>query len=124
VLLSEFAPRFLSVDQRDDTIVVSVDVPMLTEDLNMEQFGHELFALVEQHGCRKMVVRLRDVQLITSSGLGKMITLHRKMHRHQGRVVFCELTNPVEEVLTSSRLITYLHVASTLDAALGAVQSA
>lgn len=124
MMLSEFAPRFLSVNQHDDAVVVSVDVPMLTEEVNMEQFGHELFALVEQHGCRKMVVRLRGVQLITSAGLGKMITLHRKMHRHQGRVVFCELTHPVEDVLTSSRLITYLHVAPTLDAALGAVQSA
>ena len=59
-------------------------VELLTEDVNLEQFGHELFALVEQFGCRRVVVNLKEVRMVTSAGLGKMITLHRKMHRHQG----------------------------------------
>ena len=88
--------------------VVSVVVEWLTEDVNLEQFGHELFALVDQFGCRRLVVDLKTVKVITSSGLGKLITLHRKMHRHQGTVVFCTLQPPVEEVLQTSRLIKLL----------------
>ena len=93
---------------------------MLTEDVNLEQFGHELFALVEQFGCRRLIVDLHEVRVVTSAGLGKMITLHRKMHRHGGTVVFCQLQEAVEEVLHTSRLITYLHVAPDVAAALAA----
>lgn len=113
--LSEFESKFLSLEERGDTVVVDVEVTYLNEDMNLEQFGHELFALVDQFGCRRLLVSMRQVQMISSGGLGKMITLHRKMHRHQGMVVFCNLQPAVEDVLNTSRLITYLNVSSDVD---------
>lgn len=121
--LSEFTPKYLNLQQADDAVIVGVAVDLLTEESNLEQFGHELFALVEQFGCRRLVVNLSEVRMVTSAGLGKMITLHRKMHRHQGTVVFCNLQGAVEEVLRTSRLITYLQVASDVDSALAALGS-
>lgn len=117
----EFEPRYLVLEHRDALVIASVRVATLTEDMNLEQFGHELFALVEQLGCRKLVVNMRDVQMVTSAGLGKMIALHRKMHRVQGIVVFCHVQPAVEEILRNSRLITYLNVKSDLDSATGMV---
>ena len=55
--LTEFTPKYLHLDQADDAaVVVRISVQLLTEDVNLEQFGHELFALVEQFGCRRLVV--------------------------------------------------------------------
>ena len=120
--LSEFSPKYLKLQPAsDDAIIVRVAVELLTEDVNLEQFGHELFALVEQFGCRRLVVDLNEVRVVTSAGLGKMITLHRKMHRHQGSVVFCDVQPAVEDVLRTSRLITYLSVAANQQAALAAL---
>ena len=119
--LSEFTPKYLHLQQADDAVVVGVSVDLLTEESNLEQFGHELFALVEQFGCRRLVVNLAEVRLVTSAGLGKMITLHRKMHRHQGTFVFCNLQAAVEDVLRTSRLITYLQVAQDVESALAAL---
>jgi anti-anti-sigma factor len=124
VPLSEFTPKYLHLEERGDAVVVGVSSPLLTEDMNLDQFGHELFALVEQFGCRKLVVSLRNVRMVTSGGLGKMITVHRKMHRHQGTVVFCDVQPAVEEVLNTSRLITYLHVAADIEAAVAALPHA
>ncbi len=122
--LSEFSPKYLRLEMADDVVVVSVGVELLTEDVNLEHFGHELFALVEQFGCRRIVVNLQEVRVVTSAGLGKMITMHRKMHRHQGTVIFCNLQEAVEDVLTTSRLITYLQVAPDVPSALAALQKA
>jgi anti-sigma B factor antagonist len=120
--LSEFTPKYLRLKPAgDDAVVVSVAVELLTEDVNLEQFGHELFALVEQFGCRRLVVDLGEVRVVTSAGLGKMITLHRKMHRHQGHVIFCDVQSAVADVLRTSRLITYLAVAADQEAALAAL---
>ena len=119
--LSEFTPKYLRLEQADDAVIVGVAVDLLTEDVNLEQFGHELFALVEQFGCRRLVVNLGEVRMVTSAGLGKLITLHRKMHRHRGSVFFCHLQEAVEDVLKTSRLITYLQVAPDVAAALAAL---
>lgn len=122
--LNEFTPKYLRLRQvpnDDETIVVDVAIQLLTEDVNLEQFGHELFALVEQFGCRRIVVNLQEVRVVTSAGLGKMITLHRKMHRHEGHVAFCNVQKEVSEVLHTSRLITYLTIASDVDSALAAL---
>jgi len=121
VSLSEFTPKYLHLQQSGDAVIVGVAVDLLTEESNLEQFGHELFALVEQFGCRRLVVNLAEVRMVTSAGLGKMITLHRKMHRHQGSVVFCNLQAAVEEVLHTSRLITYLQVTPDIESALAAL---
>ncbi len=118
---SEFTPRYLILDKRGETVIATIRVTTLTEDMNLEQFGHELFALVEQLGCRKLVVSMQDVQMITSAGLGKMIALHRKMHRVQGVVVFCHVQHAVEDILRTSRLITYLSVQPDIESAVTAV---
>lgn len=107
----EFHSRFLKLHAQGDVQVARVRVTRLTEDVNLEQFGHELFALVEQAPCRKLVVDLTEVTAITSAGLGKMIALHRKVRRLQGAVVFCHLQPAVDEVLETSRLSTYLVLA-------------
>ena len=119
--MSEFDPKYLNLQERGDAVVVGVQSALLTEDMNLEQFGHELFTLVEQFGCRKLVISMRNVQMVTSGGLGKMITVHRKMHRHNGAVVFCDIQPAVEEVLNTSRLITYLTIAPNVDAAVAAL---
>jgi anti-sigma B factor antagonist len=120
---SGFTPKYLRLKPtEDDVIIVHVVVELLTEDVNLEQFGHEVFALVEQFGCRRLVVDLHEVRVVTSAGLGKMITLHRKMHRHKGCVAFCDVQPAVNEVLRTSRLITYLVVRDDQEAALAAVR--
>jgi anti-sigma B factor antagonist len=90
----------------------------LTEEENIEQLGRELFALVEQYDCRKVVLDLAAVSYATSSVLGKMISLHRKLHRNEGRLVMCSVRDELRRVLQSSRLIDYFHVADDLESAL------
>ncbi|MSR56969.1 MAG: anti-sigma factor antagonist [Planctomycetaceae bacterium] len=121
MLLSEFTPQYLRLEERGDAVVVGVEVQYLTEDMNLERFGHELFALVEQFGCRKLVVSMPHVKMVTSGGLGKMITAHRKMHRHEGTIIFCDLHPTVLGVLETSRLITYLVVETDIETALAAL---
>lgn len=120
--LSEFSPKYLQFEERGDTTIVDLGVPLLTEDVNLDQVGHELFALVEQFGCRKLIVSLRNIRVINSGGLGKLITIHRKMHRHEGTVVFCDVQPAVDEVLETSRLNTYLKITPDVDRAVATMQ--
>jgi len=120
VTLAEFEPVHITIQPADDVCVVQFVLAQLRDDENIEQMGHELFALVEQYGCRKIVLSLTGVEYVTSSVLGKMITLHRKLHREHGMMVVCEIPDHVGDILRSSRLLTYFNVADSRDAAVAA----
>lgn len=124
MLLTDFKPTYFNLREEGDVVVGQFSVPRLSDDQNIEQLGHDLFALVEQFDKRKVVLSMSNVEYLTSSVLGKLITLHRKMHRQQGRLVLCELQPDVTEIMRISRLNDYFKVAGSLDAALQDVQSA
>ena len=116
--LTEFQPTYVKLTREGDAVVASFDRPNLTEDENIEQLGHELFSLVDQFDCRKVVLNLSAVEYVTSSFLGKMITLHRKLHRKEGKLVICHVHGGVADVMRTSRLLDYFHVTDSLDRAL------
>lgn len=120
---SDFEPRYLSIEHRQGVVVVVPQVPSLTEEINLEEFGHELFALVDQHGFRRLVVSLEQIGYMNSSGIGKLITLHRKMHRQKGLVIFADLQPAVHEVLRTSNLVSYFRVAVTANEGVIELQS-
>ena len=124
MLLSDFKPTYFSVREDGEVVVGQFCVPRLTEDQNVEQLGQDLFALVDQFDKRKVVLSLASVEFMTSSVLGKLITMHRKMHRQKGRLVLCDLQPGVNDVMRISRLHDYFTVSETLDDALRDVQSA
>ncbi len=124
MLLSDFKPTYFNVREDGEVVVGQFCVPRLTEDQNVEQLGQDLFALVDQFDRRKVVLSLASVEFLTSSVLGKLITLHRKMHRQQGRLVLCDLQPGVNDIMRISRLHDYFKVSNTMDEALRDMQSA
>ena len=110
--LSEFHPRFFKITEQGDIAVARFEVPHLNDEENIEELGHELFAIVDQFGFRKVVLNMKTVEYLTSSVVGKLITLHRKLHRLEGTLVLCEVTQSVNEVLVASRLVTYFRIAA------------
>lgn len=122
MLPSEYQPHYVSAECRDDVVVVSFGLKQLTDDENVEILGRELFCLVDQYNCEKVVLDMAGVSFITSSVLGKIITLHRKQSRNNGRLVLCRLEAGVIETLETSRLINYFHTAEGVDDAIAAVK--
>lgn len=123
MLLTDFKPTYFNLREEGDVVVGQFSVPRLSDDQNIEQLGQDLFALVEQFDKRKVVLSLSNVEYLTSSVLGKLITLHRKMHRQQGRLVLCDLRPDVSEIMRVSRLNDYFVVSTSLDDALQVVQA-
>ncbi|MGH7199472.1 MAG: STAS domain-containing protein [Planctomycetaceae bacterium] len=115
--IDEFDPTFFTLTAMDDVVIAEFTQSRLSDDENIEQLGHELFSLIDQFGCRKLVLDLEEVTYATSSALGKLITAHRKMHRSDGTLVLCHLTPGMEDILRSSRLVNYFTIADDVDAA-------
>jgi len=89
----------------------------LTEDENLEELDRDFVTLTDSFQVRKIVVDLTSVTFMTSAAIGKLISLHRRLARLDGRLVLCCLQPEVEGTLATSHLLTYFNVADTSDAA-------
>lgn len=107
----DFHPTYITLDDRGDVAIAAFTKSRLSEEENIEQLAHELFSLVEHFNCRKVVLDMHSVEYLTSSILGKMITLHRA----NGRLVICCVTEGVERILNSSRLTEYFETSPDVD---------
>jgi anti-sigma B factor antagonist len=116
--IADFHSSFLTLDERESAVIATITRPQLSEEENIDVLGKELVDLVEQHGCRKMIVNLQHVTYITSAALGKLITLHRRLHRKEGQLIVCGATESVKDVLRASRLDEYFIVVDDAEAAL------
>ncbi len=121
--LQEFQAAFLSIEDRGPAVVARFTRPQLSEDENLEQMGQELLSLIEQYNCRQLVLSLELVDFITSAALGKLITLHRRLHRKEGKLVLCGAHGTVADVLRTSRLHDYFTLASDTAQALSLLQA-
>ncbi|MFM9963995.1 MAG: STAS domain-containing protein [Planctomycetaceae bacterium] len=116
-------PTYLTLQEHGDVLVASFTMRMLNDEENIEQLGQELFSLVEQYNWLKLVLDLSNVEYVTSSVLGKLITLHRKLHRSQGKLILFGLTPGVDSILRTAKLLSYFCVAESRDAAIAQMAS-
>jgi anti-anti-sigma factor len=98
-------------------MVVTFVCPQLTDEDNIEQMGEALFSLLEKDSQRRIILDLTPLDYVTSSVLGKFITLHRRLHRQGGALVLCGLQPNVRETLRASRLLDYFQTAENCEAA-------
>ena len=54
----DFRPNYITVKTDDDVSTVGFILSDLTDEENIELLGHELFTLVDQIGCRKMILNI------------------------------------------------------------------
>ena len=118
MLIKDYHPNYISLCERGDVVVAAFALDQFTDDDNVEILGHELFTLPDQFDTKKVILSLHNVTRVTSSVLGKLITLHRKFHRRAGKLIVCNLKGDVARVIRTSKLWEYLHIADDLDAAL------
>lgn len=115
---SEFRSSFLTLEECQPAVVATITRPQLSEEENIDVLGKELLDLVDQYGFRKIVVSLQHVTYITSAALGKLITLHRRLHRKEGQLIVCGAAAAVKDVLQTSRLNDYFTIAVDVPSAM------
>jgi len=114
----EFDSRFFHTEALDDCVVARFHKGPLDQELNIEELGRSLYQLIDLHGFRQVAVDLSETPYVTSGVLGKLITLHRRLHRVDGRLVLCGLQESVEAVMRRSNLLEYFQVVDSRDSAL------
>jgi anti-sigma B factor antagonist len=122
--LNDFSPAFLSLSEEGAIVIAQITHPHLSEDENIEQMARELITLIDHYQRHQIVLCLAKVVYVTSAALGKLIVVHRKLHRQGGRMVLCGAHSTVAEVLQTSRLNEYFTIAPDIPTAVAVLTAA
>ncbi len=116
-MFGSFESHYFTFEFIGDIVVARCIMPNLSDEENIEPVGQELLTLIDKYECRSLIVDLCNVEYMTSSMIGKLIRVHRQLHRDGGKLAICNLNATVDDILRTSHLLSYFHSAGTLEEA-------
>ncbi|MFK7899140.1 MAG: STAS domain-containing protein [Cyclobacteriaceae bacterium] len=108
-----------SIDKQEKYCVLALNEEKLTS-LTAPELKSELVTLSNE-GHTSMILDLKDVQYIDSSGLSGILTGNRIAKDTNGSFVVCNLTDHVLKLITISKLDSVLNIVPTQEEAIDAV---
>ena len=73
--MSSQRPRRLEVENIGDTTVVNFLDKKVLDEQNIQIIGEQLFSLVDNEGCRKVLLNFSNVEYLSSAALGKLTSI-------------------------------------------------
>ncbi|MBT3278301.1 MAG: STAS domain-containing protein [Phycisphaerales bacterium] len=101
----------MELDNAKMQVAVEQGVTMVTlsdqkilDEINIARIGENLYALVRDAAAPMMVVDFATVANMSSSALGMLITLHKRIRETSGKLVLCNIQPAILEVFRITRL--------------------
>lgn len=113
--------EYIQASQQNGVTLIEFHVDELVDEELIQEVGDEVLNVVESPECRRLVISFRGIGMLSSSALGKLITVHRRMHRKEGKLLFCDLSETVLDVLHACRLDRFFSLSGNRDEALAAL---
>jgi anti-sigma B factor antagonist len=108
----------ITVDKKDNYTVIRFRDTDILDQINIHEMGKEMYALVERNPAIKLIVDFDGVQYLSSSALGKLITLKRKVEEGAGTLKMCRIKPEIMEVFRITKLDTIFDIYPNLCAAM------
>ena len=90
-------------DVGEVTVARFIDKKIL-DATNIQVIGNQMFAQLEDDGCRKVVRDFSNVEYLSSAALGKLIVMDKKVKAAQGQLKMCSVRPDILEVFKITRL--------------------
>ena len=94
----------LDLSEVGDVTIVRFRDARLTETRGIEETAQELFGLIENEDCRKIIVNLASTDCMSSSALGKLIVLAKKVKARGGMLKLSNMNRDLAMVFSVTRL--------------------
>ena len=112
--------RHLDVRKQGNAIVVQFDKHQILDELTVQEITEELCSVADRAGGHHLVVNLSKVVGLSSSMLGKLVMLQKKMEQKKRQLRLCNVGAEVREVLAATKLHRILHLSESEDDAIRA----
>jgi anti-sigma B factor antagonist len=102
--------RRLEVEQIGDVTVVNFVDRKILDEQNIQIIGEQLFSLVDNEGCKKLLLNFGNVEYLSSAALGKLITLNKKVQTAKGKLILCNIDPQIHEVFEITKLDKFFKI--------------
>ncbi len=96
--------RRIETSQVGDVTVVKFIDRRILDAANIEEWGAELFGLVEEEDQKKLLLNFSHVEFLSSAALNKLILLEKKAKAAGGKLILCSLRPEITEIFSITRL--------------------
>ena len=94
----------LAVAQKSGVHVVNFLDRKILDESNIVELSNELFDLVDKNKGIKLCLNFGNVQYLSSTVLGKLITLNTRVNEDNGKLVLCAIRPQILEVFKITKL--------------------
>lgn len=94
----------LAVAVKDGVHVVHFLDRKILDESNIVELSTQLFELVEKQKGIKLLLNFANVQYLSSTVLGKLITLNTRVNEDRGKLVLCCIRPQILEVFKITKL--------------------
>ena len=94
----------LAVAQKSGVHVVNFLNRKILDESNIVELSNELFDLVDKNKGIKLCLNFGNVQYLSSTVLGKLITLNTRVNEDNGKLVLCAIRPQILEVFKITKL--------------------
>ena len=101
-----------------DATVVELTEQKILDEVTISQIAAQLNALAAESDRPKIVVDFTQVSHMSSSALGMLITLHKRVREKNGQLRFCNIQPTIYEVFVITRLNEIFEIRSSRQEAL------
>jgi anti-sigma B factor antagonist len=115
--MEQQVPRLKAHKQGDVVVVELVDRKILDES-NISQISAQLAGLAAKEARPNFVLDFLNVSHMSSSALGMLITLHKRVREKSGQLRLCNIRPSIYEVFVITRLNEVLRICPTRDEAI------
>jgi anti-sigma B factor antagonist len=96
--------RRLNVDLVEGILLVCFTTPRIVQEEDIQATFEQLQRLTDEKTGREFVLDFRKVQFLSSSVLGRLVLLQKKVASTKGRVVLCGIAKEILEVFKITKL--------------------
>lgn len=96
--------RHIEVSKNGVVYVARFLETKILNDMVIEGIARELFDLAAQEDCTNLLLNFTGVGFLSSSVLGKLITLNKRMKAKGGQLKLCEMKPEILELFTLTNL--------------------
>jgi anti-sigma B factor antagonist len=110
----------ITVEDKGGVQIVRFRESDILDQINIQEIGEEMYSVVESTPNVKLVVDFRGVEYLSSTALGKLITLKKKVEAVKGKLRLASIKPEIMEVFKITRLDTIFDIKNNVADALKA----
>ena len=94
----------ITKEKQGDILVLKIQESRISEGPVIEALSHEFEVAIQNGKCKKILLDLYQVELMSSGMLSVLVRLYRELAERNGRFVLCGARPPVLKVFEMTRL--------------------